>query len=75
MPGYWGPGITQTDCAYYIREREKMITCEGSEEGTLIGTRFRSEKEKIEFQRKHCFKNCSRCKNAEYLDKKYSDGN
>ena len=29
MAGYYGPGIYRTECAYYIRESEKMITCEG----------------------------------------------
>ena len=31
MAGYYGPGIYRTECAYYIRESEKMITCEGLE--------------------------------------------
>lgn len=75
MPGYWGPGIVNTDCPYYIRESEKMITCEGVEDGTLIGTRFDSEPQKIEYQRRHCFEKCERCKHAENLDKKYDAGN
>ena len=41
MAGYYGPGIYRTECAYYIRESEKMITCEGLEEHTICGTRFR----------------------------------
>ena len=54
MAGYYGPGIYRTECAYYIRESEKMITCEGLEEHTICGTRFRTEQDKFDFQEKHC---------------------
>lgn len=50
MAGYYGPGIYRTECAYYIRESEKMITCEGLEEHTICGTRFRTEQDKFDFQ-------------------------
>lgn len=73
MSGYYGPGMYKTKCGYYIRESEKMITCEGYENNTICGTRFDSEKEKFEFQEKHCYENGKRCKHAEMLDGKYGN--
>ncbi len=59
--------------AYYIRESEKMITCEGLEEHTICGTRFRTEQDKFDFQEKHCYKNCERCKHGKMLDESYGN--
>ena len=63
----------RSECAYYIRESEKMITCEGLEEHTICGTRFRTEQDKFDFQEKHCYKNCERCKHGKMLDESYGN--
>ena len=73
MAGYYGPGIYRTECAYYIRESEKMITCDGLEEHTICGTRFRTEQDKFDFQENHCYKNCERCKHGKMLDESYGN--
>lgn len=73
MSGYYGPGIYKTECGYYLRESEKMITCEGFEDNTLCSTRFNSEKDKFEFQKKHCYKGVERCRHAKMLDEQYGN--
>ena len=62
MAGYYGPGIYRTECA-----------CEGLEEHTICGTRFRTEQDKFDFQEKHCYKNCERCKHGKMLDESYGN--
>ena len=60
MAGYYGPGIYRT-------------ACEGLEEHTICGTRFRTEQDKFDFQEKHCYKNCERCKHGKMLDESYGN--
>lgn len=72
MSGYWGIGITKTVCPYYIRESEKMISCESEYEGVVACKKFTTEKAKIEYQKKHCFENCARCNQAALTERKYT---
>ena len=61
---YWGIGVVNTDCPFYVREAEKEITCEGVEKNTLCAFKFSSKAEKEDFQKHHCFPGCHRCYNA-----------
>lgn len=59
--GYYNTSMRYIDCPYYIRESEKEMTCQGTEEGTLTAHKFESEERKVLFQKDHCRYACERC--------------
>ena len=69
---YYGIGVVNTECPFYIREAEKEITCEGVVTGTKATTKFESRSDKENFQKQTCFHGCERCYIAKELEKKYA---
>jgi len=67
---YWGIGVVNTDCPFYLRESEKTITCEGVEEETMAKKEFKDRSQKEAFQKTYCFAGCKRCANAEAILKR-----
>lgn len=61
-------------CCYYKTQREREIHCESLiDAGRSTKTSFRSETEKQEYMRSHCFdiKRCDLCMLKSALDSKY----
>lgn len=53
-------GETRTMCPYYLREREKSITCEGAAKGSEVMFRYETREEKRKAQR-ICFSYPNNC--------------
>ena len=67
---YWGIGVVNTDCPFYLRESERTVTCEGIVPETTIKVEFHTRKQKENFQKTYCFAGCSRCPNYENILKR-----
>ena len=70
---YSGIGTTHTKCPFFVRESELQITCEGVIENADTASKFATEKEKIRYQVKQCFRYPNECPVAKMNERKYEE--
>ncbi|MFR1036970.1 MAG: hypothetical protein ACLSF7_13215 [Acutalibacteraceae bacterium] len=55
MSKYSCKGEVAAKCPFYIRESLLSITCEGEDEQTEFAAKFKTQAEKLDWQKKRCF--------------------
>lgn len=71
MSKYSCKGETSTKCPFYIRESLLSITCEGEDEQAEFAAKFKTQDEKLEWQKKRCFQVTPDCPIYEAAARKY----